>query len=133
MTTAFPPIAGPMPTASQPSAKRIRLDDSQVQTQGTVMVVVRWYILMLCVQEAILLLSVKTLYFFRSHIDSVELNWAFSAQVSLTLIWVEHPTATSTSRFNFRKATHTVVAQLSMLIDGLAAYCVRSKSDLAGN
>ena len=55
MTTAFPPIAGPMPTASQPTAKRIRLDDSQVQTQGTVMVVVRWYVLVVCLQEAVVI------------------------------------------------------------------------------
>ena len=50
-----------------------------------------------------LLLSIKALHFFRSHINSVELNWPFSAQVGLTLIWVEHLTATSTSKFNLRK------------------------------
>ena len=56
MTTAFPPIAGPMPTASQPTAKRLRLDDSQVQTQGTVMVLVRLHVLMVCLQEAIVVI-----------------------------------------------------------------------------
>ena len=35
------PFTGPMPTLSQPPVKRIHLDDSQVQSQGTVMVLVR--------------------------------------------------------------------------------------------
>ena len=78
MTTAFPPIAGPMPTASQPPGKRMRLDDSRVQAQGTVMVLVKQCVLMTCVQEAIVV-SMKTLYFFRSHINSVKLNLPFSA------------------------------------------------------
>lgn len=43
------PFTGPMPTLSQPPVKRIHLDDSQVQSQGTVMVVVRWYVLMMCI------------------------------------------------------------------------------------
>ena len=43
------PFTGPMPTVSQPPVKRIHLDDSQVQSQGTVMVLVRWYVLMMCI------------------------------------------------------------------------------------
>ena len=45
-----------MPTLSQPPAKRIRLDDSQVNSQGTLMVLVRWYVLMVCLQEAIVVI-----------------------------------------------------------------------------
>ena len=37
------PFTGPMPTASQPTAKRMKLDDNQVQTQG------RQYVLTVCV------------------------------------------------------------------------------------
>ena len=54
----YRPISGPMPTASQPPAKRILLDDSQVQAQGTVMVLVRWYVLMVCMQGAIVVIYV---------------------------------------------------------------------------
>ena len=56
MTTALLPIAGTMPTPSQPPGKRIQLDDSHVKSQGTVMVLVRWYVLMTCVQEAIVVI-----------------------------------------------------------------------------
>ena len=41
-----------MPTLSQPEVKRMRMDDRQVQSQGTVMVLVRWYVLIVCVEIA---------------------------------------------------------------------------------
>ena len=48
----FPPFTAPMPTASQPEVKRMRLDDRQVRTEGTVMVLVRWYVLLVYVEIA---------------------------------------------------------------------------------
>ena len=47
-----PPFTASMPTASQPEAKRMRLDGRQVQTEGTVMVLVRWYVLLVYVEIA---------------------------------------------------------------------------------
>ena len=58
------PFTGPMPTASQPAAKRRKLDDNQVQTQG------RQYVLMVCVVFVELAFVVYfTVYKFRSTVN----------------------------------------------------------------
>ena len=70
-------------------------------------------------------LRIKTLHFFRSRINSVGPNRAFSTQVSLTLIWVEHPTATSMSRFNC-----TCTVSMLILLTVYAGRVIWQETDL---
>ena len=95
-----------MPTISQPAVKRMRLDDSQAQTQGMVMAVVGQYAPIICVvwcvwEETIVVIS-KTITCPSKEtlILWSQIQHAVLSQVSPALIWGS--TATSMSRFNFR-------------------------------
>ena len=108
MRTAFLHFTGPMSTVPQP-AVRTRLDDTQIQTQGTIIALVKQYVLMVCVLYCSVCAGSYCCHFWNHctffQCKSNSQIWhAVLSQVSQSLIWIAHHSGTrsldSTSECN---------------------------------
>ena len=84
-----------MSSLTQPAIKRVRLDASQGQTQGTVIALVRQYVLMVCVLYCSVCIVVISIHFFKAKVILYsQIQHAVLSQVSQALIRIAHHTAT---------------------------------------
>ena len=84
-----------MSSLTQPAIKRMRLDASQGQTQGTVIALVRQYVLMVCVLYCSVCIVVISIHFSKANIILYsQIQHAVLSQVSQALIRIAHHTAT---------------------------------------
>ena len=110
-----------MSSLTQPAIKRVRLDASQGQTQGTVIALVRQYVLMVCVLYCSVCIIVISIHFSKAKVILYsQIQHAVLSQVSPTLIRIAHHTVTRCLGSTLEHTYH-ICTVVGVIIEGLTA------------